>query len=168
MFRIFIALILIAGPAFARERVQITGLADPVVIGEASLGVIGITAYDARLYTPNGAPFDWASPMALELDYKRGFSADDLLRGTEAEMRRTMGDSADMPNVIALLDDCFLAVENGDSYLAVSLSPDQIDLWRNGTQTCTVNYPDIRRRFLSIWLSDQSRFSTLSRKLRGQ
>jgi hypothetical protein len=168
MFRLLLALTLFAGPASAQDRVAMAGLPNPVVIGEASLGVIGITAYDARLSTSDGVPFDWTVPMALELDYKRGFSADDLLRGTEAEMRRTMGDSADMPNVIALLDDCFLAVEKGDSYLAVSLSPDQIDLWRNGTQTCTVNYPDIRKRFLSIWLSDQSRFSTLSRKLRGQ
>ena len=168
MFRLLLALTLFAGPASAQDRVAMAGLPNPEVIGEASLGVIGITAYDARLFTSNGVPFDWAVPMALELDYKRGFSADDLLRGTEAEMRRTMGDSADMPTVIALLDDCFLAVENGDSYFAVSLSPDQIDLWRNGTQTCTVNYPDIRKRFLSIWLSDQSRFSTLSRKLRGQ
>jgi hypothetical protein len=168
MFRLLLALALFAGPASAQDRVAMAGLPNPVVIGEASLGVIGITAYDARLSTSDGVPFDWTVPMALELDYKRGFSADDLLRGTEAEMRRTMGDSADMPNVIALLDDCFLAVEKGDSYLAVSLSPDQIDLWRNGTQTCTVNYPDIRKRFLSIWLSDQSRFSTLSRKLRGQ
>ena len=167
MFRIFIALILIAGPAFARERVQIAGLADPVVIGEASLGVIGITAYDARLYTPNGAPFDWASPMALELDYKRGFSAQDLLRGTETEIRRIEGDTNDIPTVISLLSTCFYAVEDGDNYIAVGNSTDQIDLWRNGTQTCTVTYPDIRKRFLSIWLSDDSRFTSLSRKLRG-
>ena len=168
MFRLLLALALFAGPTSAQDRVAMAGLPNPVAIGEASLGVIGIIAYDARLFTSDGVPFDWAVPMALELDYKRGFSADDLLRGTETEMRRTMGDNAEMPTVIALLDDCFLAVESGDSYLAVSLSPDQIDLWRNGTQTCTVNYPDIRERFLSIWLSDQSRFSALSRKLRGQ
>lgn len=168
MFRLLLALTLFAGPASAQDRAAMEGLTNPVVIGEASLGLIGITAYDARLFTSNGVPFDWAVPMALELDYKRGFSADDLLRGTEAEMRRTMGDSADMQSVIALLDDCFLAVDNGDSYLAVSLSPDQIDLWRNDIQTCSVTYPDIRKRFLSIWLSDQSRFAALSRKLRGQ
>ena len=167
MFRLISAIVLLAGPAIAQDAVQTAGLPNPVMIGEASLGLIGITAYDARLYTPSGAAFDWAAPMALELDYKRGFSAQALISGTEAELRRIEGDRDDIPTVISVLSECFYDVGKGDSYLAVGQTPDEIELWRNGRKTCTITYPDIRKRFLSIWLSDQSRFTALSRKLRG-
>lgn len=134
-------------------------------IGAASLGVLGIKAYDGRLFTLGGAPFDWNAPMALELTYQRNFTAADLVTGTEAEMTRIEG--RNVADTVAALTPCFADVSEGDRFVAVGLSPDRIALWLNGAQRCDVAYPAIRQRFLSIWLSDNARFANLSRKLRG-
>lgn len=152
----------------ASANTSIPGLLDPQLKGQARLSILGIVAYEGRLFTEGGTAFAPDSPAALELIYRRNFSAAQLARATRSELERLYPDAGGMEANIAAIQTCFRDVNDGDSYLAVSQSPDALTLWLNGTQTCRLTQSGIGQRFLSIWLSDESRYPRLSRQLRGQ
>ena len=136
-------------------------------LSSASVSVLGFSAYDTILYTPSGQSFDWDAPMALEITYRRAFSADLLIDATRKEIDRIEGGPSDLDQVIGTLTTCMRDVGDNDQFLANAPTPDRIIFTLNGATTCDVTYPELRKRFLSIWLSDDSRFPRLSRQLRG-
>lgn len=152
----------------ASTDTRISGLSDPKLRGEARLSILGIVAYEGRLFTEGGIAFAPNSPAALELVYRRAFSAAQLARATRSELERLYPGAGGIEVSIAAIQTCFRDVDDGDSYMAISQSPDSLALWLNGTQTCRLTQPGIGQRFLSIWLSDESRYPRLSRQLRGQ
>lgn len=148
-------------------QAQNTGLAAPVKLGEASLRILGQTVYSATLHTEGPRQFNWSQPLSLRLDYVYGFTAAQLVKATGREMERIEGPRPDQAGLLAKLTPCFRDVGPGDSFVAVSTTADQLSLRLNGQQTCNVTHPDLRQRFLGIWLSPDSRYPRLSRKLRG-
>ncbi|GGE12865.1 hypothetical protein SAMN05421774_10397 [Gemmobacter megaterium] len=163
-------LALLLGPVLAgagMAQTRIPDLSNPVAIGQAQLRVLGFLAYEGRLYTEGGARFDPEAPSALLLTYNRAFSARQLTRATETELRRIAPQASGLGQMLNLVSDCFRDVAQGDRYLAISPRPDELRLMLNGTETCRISYPEVGKRFLAIWLSDNSRFPRLSRQLRG-
>lgn len=144
-----------------------TGLAEPVRLGQTTLRFLGLKVYTATLHTQGARQFSWNHPLSLRLDYARAFSAEELIQGTRAELRRIEGARGDQPQLVAKLAACFRSVGQGDSYVAIADRADQLEMRLNGQPTCRVSYPDVRKRFLGIWLSPNSRFSRLSAQLRG-
>jgi len=144
-----------------------TGLGAPVPLGQATLRFLGFEVYTATLHTEGADQFDWAQPLSLRLDYARGFSAEELLQGTRKELQRIEGARSDQPQLLQKLAGCFRAVDDGDHYVAVSTAPDTVEMRLNGARTCRVSHPDLRKRFLGIWLSPNSRSARLSAQLRG-
>jgi hypothetical protein len=90
------------------------------------------------------------------------------MKSTMAELDRLEGPQQDHPTIQQKLRNCFKRVGPEDKFLAVGPQVNRIELFRNGVRTCTVAHANIRARFLDIWLSPNSRFPSLSRKLRGQ
>ncbi|NNE79872.1 MAG: hypothetical protein HKN18_06315 [Silicimonas sp.] len=131
--------------------------------GKATYRFLGLALYDARLFTPGGAEFSWSADFALELTYLRALSEYDLVEGTLREMKRNGG----RPNLDAALYRCFDDVEKGDRFLAVTNGPDRVGFWLNGTQTCWLDGPGITRRFMEIFLGDNTRSRSFTRRLRG-
>ena len=138
------------------------------IAGAATVRWLGFRAFDAVLVTPNGAPYDRGKQAALELQYAVSFSQDDLMNSTMAELDRLEGTQQDHPTIQQKLRNCFKRVGPEDKFLAIGPQVNRIELFRNGVRTCTVSHANIRARFLDIWLSPNSRFPSLSRKLRGQ
>lgn len=161
--RAFACLLALSTPAGAE-----TGLAQPVQLGQATLRFLGLEVYTATLNTEGAGPFSWERPLSLRLDYARGFTAAELLEGTESELIRVEGNRPDQPEVLAKLAPCFHDVAAGDHYVAYAPGADQVEMRLNGRVTCTVTHPDLRRRFLGIWLSPESRSARLSAQLRGE
>ncbi|WP_371169435.1 hypothetical protein [Aliiroseovarius sp. 2305UL8-7] len=151
-------------PANAQSNVVSGALPGAELRGNAVLRFLGIPLYQARLFTVGGAPFNWADDFALELTYKRNLTQYDLVEATMREFKRTGGR---IP-VDAQLNTCFKAVNKGDSYLAVTNGTDKIDFWRNGARTCTLRYPQIKSRFMGIFLGDNTRSKSFTRTLKGQ
>lgn len=139
----------------------------PSQTGAATVRLLGIPIYSAALFTNGGSQFDWAAPFALELSYEQTIGRDKLLSATLSEMQRMEGAQADHSAIIDKLTTCFRDVARGDRIVALAEAADRVGFWYNGTQTCQVQHPNIRDRFLGIWLSDASRFPKLSRQLRG-
>jgi len=165
--RAVLALVLTLGTP-AVSHANTTGLGAPVPLGQATLRFFGFEVYTATLHTEGADQFDWDRPLSLRLDYARGFSAEDLLQGTRKELERIEGTRSDQPQMLKKLATCFRAVGDGDHYVAVSTAPDTVEMRLNGARTCRVSHPDLRKRFLGIWLSPNSRSARLSAQLRGE
>ncbi|MGI9369765.1 MAG: hypothetical protein ACR2O2_13095 [Ruegeria sp.] len=157
-----LAVLFVPGTVWASPVFGLIDNAD--VRGAATFRYLGFPLYDARLYTPGGAPLDWQDDFGLELQYRRNLTQKDLVEATLLEMDR-IGSGAPVKDQ---LDKCFSAVRKGDSYLAISQGPNRIDFWRNGQKTCTLAYPGIKRSFMSIFLGSNTKSASFTRRLRGQ
>lgn len=138
------------------------------VRGEATLRFLGVPVYRAALFTANGAAFDWKKPMALRLKYAMSFEAGELVSATRKEMARIEGTQPDHAEIEGKLAPCFRDVVSGDAFVAATAGPDALSFWLNGSQTCTLRHAQIAQRFLSVWLSENSRSPRQSRQLRGE
>lgn len=132
--------------------------------GAAVYRYLGFPLYEARLYTKGGAAFDWNTDFGVELRYLRNLSQYDLVEGTMRELARTGGA---LP-VRGQLESCFSGVSKGDRYLAVTNGPNSVSFWLNGRRTCTLSHPQIKYRFMGIFLGDNTRSKSFTRRLRGQ
>lgn len=132
--------------------------------GAATFRYVGFPLYEAQLYTRSGAPLDWSKDFALELKYMRDLTGKDLVEGTMRELNRT---GVDLP-VRGQLEKCFRDVSKGDRYVAVSSGKNQIGFWLNGNRVCTLSYPEIKTYFMAIFLGEDTRSSSFTRKLKGE
>lgn len=153
---------------FANAAMADVGFPNAQPLGSASFRWLGVTFYDATLYTQNTSQFSWQKPMALELQYRTGVSGRKLAGSAAIEIRRLEGTAPDSSQFVTKLQKCFRDVKKGDRYVAVSTSQNRVQLALNGRRTCTVDHSDARQRFFGIWLSPNSRMPTLSRQLRGE
>lgn len=162
---LLIAAMLLPGAAAANLRGF--GLSQPVELGTVMVRWLGLPIYRASLHTEGESRFGWRQPLALQIEYFRSISQDDLTKSTRVEIQRIEGPRADQAAMMQKLASCFRDVARGDVFTAVSTQPDSLVLHLNGQQTCAIRHPDLRKRFLGIWLSDNSRSARLSARLRG-
>ena len=66
-----------------------------------------------------------------------------------------------------LLSNCFVDVLAGDRITALSLSKDKVRFFYNGSKQCDLEILDIRRKFFSIWLGNDTRDIEGSLRLQG-
>ncbi len=151
-------------PGGAEALPQSASLSDPQLRGTATFRFLGLAMYDARLYTPGGAPFNWSQDFGLELTYRRNIKKKAIVESTLEEMSRQGNPLPIGPE----LNKCFKGVSNGDKYMAISQGPDQVAFWRNGQKACTIKYPGIKRAFMSVFLGNNTRSASFTRQLKGQ
>jgi len=164
LLRAAVLVLALLAPSGLAALPQNSGLSDPKLLGSATFRFLGVPIYDAKLYTPDGAPFNWSEDFGLELTYRRSIKKKALVQSTLDEMAR-QGNS--LP-VQGDLNACFEAVSSGDRYLAIAQGPDRVSYWRNGRKVCTISYPGIKRAFMSIFLGNNTRSASFTRQLKGQ
>lgn len=164
MRRFALLLVLLASPTFVQASSVTSVLPDAELRGKATFRFLGLSLYEARLFTRGGAPLDWNRDFGLELKYLRNLSENDLVEGTLREFDRT---GASLP-LRAQLERCFDAVRKGDTYLAVSQGQNKVGFWLNGKKTCTLAHPQIKTRFMAIFLGNNTRSKTFTRQLRDE
>ena len=158
---VLVALTLPLGAQGSPIRAQLPG-AD--LRGEATFRYLGFPLYEAQLFTIQGAPLDWSEDFGLELTYLRNLAGHDLVEGTTRELNRA---GSALP-VRSQLQECFRDVRKGDRYTAISEGPNLVRFWLNGRQVCTLSYPQIKYRFMSIFLGDNTRSRSFTQNLRGE
>ncbi|MBC7602663.1 MAG: chalcone isomerase family protein [Ramlibacter sp.] len=124
--------------------------------GEGRLTWWGFTVYDARLWVaPEFTSRQLARhAFALELTYLRNLRADDIVRTTLEEMRRT----ADIPDDTAArwaaqLRPLLRDVKTGDRIAAVNRPGRGAAFFVNGKTTGDIADPQFAQRFFAIWLA---------------
>ena len=155
---------LLLAPMFAQASTVESALPDAELRGAATFRLVGLPLYEARLFTKSGGPLDWSKDFRLELKYLRNLTEYDLVEGTIRELNRT---GSALP-VRDQLERCFNDVRKGDRYVAVSQGQNQIGFWFNGKRVCTLSHPQIKSRFMAIFLGDTTRSKSFTRKLKGE
>jgi hypothetical protein len=123
--------------------------------------------YDISLCSDTGA-FDWNSPFAITLDYKRNFSSELIVKATMVEMSRLSGrDKEEFEPLRPTVDKCFPDVKKGDQIIGVSLGADAAKFYYNGKLSCEVDWVGFNEDFFGMWLADESRAPRKSKVLRG-
>lgn len=158
------AFALLALPTGTQASAIKSVLPDAETRGTATFRYIGFPLYEAQLFTKSGAPLDWSKDFGLELKYLRNLTELDLVEATMRELSRT---GATLP-VRGQLEKCFNDVRKGDRYVAISKGPNQIGFWHNGKRVCTLSHPRIKNRFMSIFLGENTRSESFTRKLKGE
>jgi hypothetical protein len=149
--------------ALAHGAVE-AALAGARLSGSGTLRFLGLEVYQAQLWVRPG--FDqahWAQqPLALELRYARGFSADAIARRSIEEIGRQQAVPAAQAErwqqeLAALLPD----VAAGDRLLGVYQPGQGMRFLFNGRPLGSIDDPWFARLFFGIWLSPQSSDPTL-------
>ncbi len=151
-------------PISAQANTVESVLPDSELRGAATFRFVGFPLYKAQLFTQSGAPLDWSKDFGLELQYMRNLTEFDLVESTMREFARL---GSDLP-VRDQLSTCFDDVRKGDRYTAVSKGQNKIAFWLNGKPTCTLSHPGIKSRFMGIFLGENTRSKSFTRKLKGE
>ena len=162
-------LLLLATPMRAADGAGVIAatIENAQIRGAATFRWLGLPLYTARLFTPGGAAVDWSRPVALQLTYARDIKRQSLVDATVSELERLEGSQADHAVIGQKLSPCFRNVSEGDQFVAATRGRDEVVLFFNGNKTGSTSHDNLGRRFLDIWLSDNSRSPSQSRKLRG-
>lgn len=164
MHRILLFLATLVIPLGAQASTIRSVLPGAELRGTATFRYLGFPLYEAQLYTIAGAPLDWSKDFGLELKYLRNLTKFDLVESTIRELNRT---GTALP-VRGQLERCFRGVQKGDRYVAVTSGPDKIRFWFNEARVCTLSHPQIKTRFMAIFLGADTRSKSFTRKLKGE
>lgn len=151
-------------PVGAQANTVASVLPDAELRGTATYRFLGFPLFKAQLFTPSGAPLDWSKDFGLELQYLRALSQFELVEGT----MRSFATSQEPRPTRAQLNACFSDVRKGDRYTAISSGQNKISFLLNGRRMCTLDHPQIKTRFMGIFLSDNARSQSFARTLKAE
>ena len=151
--------------AFALGAAQ-AGAMNPV--GEGTLRWFGLKIYDARLWTPGGAP-DFSRPLRLELRYARALRGEAIAERSDEEIARLgFGSAQERAAWLSAMRRLFPDVAPGDTLAGEHLPGYGVRFWRNGAPLGEVADAEFSRAFFSIWLDPRTSAPQLRAALLGQ
>jgi len=138
--------------------------------GQARLRFLGLSVYDARLWTASTLkPGDWTlAPLALELEYLRSLNGVQIAERSLAEMRKQAEISAaDGERWLAAMKASFPDVRAGDRITGILLPGRGARFFVNGQPRGEIADTDFARLFFGIWLSPRTSEPALRAALLG-
>jgi len=156
-------------PASAAPREVSNAISGAQQVGEARYQLLGVTLFNAELYTANGA-FAWSTPFALTLTYERSARQSTLINRSISEMRsRGAGSAEALAPLRVQLQRCFPDIARGDRVTGVSTGANTARFYHNGAHRCDIEWPNFRRHFFGIWLDGRDGAAArVSAQLRGE
>ncbi|MBL4869882.1 MAG: chalcone isomerase family protein [Robiginitomaculum sp.] len=150
----------------------ITITATPLLpVGKARFNKAFISLYDASLCA-NSTPFYFednkSKTFALSLEYRRGFTSEQLVKATIIEMARLSNrKKSEFETLKTPLAECFPTVKKGDNITGVSIDANSAKFYLNANLSCEIEWENFQNDFFGIWLSNDTRSPKKSRRLRG-
>ncbi|MEM7440587.1 MAG: hypothetical protein AAF393_13380 [Pseudomonadota bacterium] len=140
----------------------------PELQGAATTRAWGLKLFDASLWQENAGRFSFNQKFALTLVYGWRFSKEAIADSTVSEIVRVEGGkAADHARLRKQIVDCIPDVRNGVRITGLAESASRVSLYVQGRKACTMNYPNLRQRFFSIWLAPTSRDRRAAKRLTG-
>ena len=152
------AMLLFAGPALGASLPGVAGRDYPAFVlrGQAELTWWGFDVYSARLWaSPNGGAY------AVEIHYRRDFSADQILDSTRGELDRLGYDAQRVNAWVEQLRSVIPAVRSGDYLIGVNVPGVGARFYSHRQMLGVVDDPAFARAFFSIWLGAGTRLPAL-------
>lgn len=141
------------------EEVIRNALGSPRLAGEAQLRFLGLRVYDARLWVGRGFDAErWGEhPLALELIYRRAFTAAAIARRSVEEITRQRPLPAEQfARWQTALSQWLPDVQPGDRLIGFHQPGEGMALWRSGHPQRVIKDTDLSTLFFGIWLSRQT------------
>ena len=115
------------------------------------------------------AKFSFDQEFALSISYLYPFTKELLARTSVEDIARVEGGKPeDHAKLEKLLVGCLVDVDKGTRITGVAESANnKLTMYVNGRKSCTMSYPNVRKRFFGIWLAPTSRDAKGARRLRG-
>ncbi|WP_310597008.1 chalcone isomerase family protein [Aeromonas aquatica] len=138
-------------------------------VGQGEMSWLWFKLYDATLYSESGHYEPGRYPQALTITYAKSISRQDLLAVTGQEWQRLgVGNQDQRRRWLQQLATLWPDVSSGD---ALTFYVDDAGLghfWWRDKPLGSMPDPQFPAAFLAIWLADNSRDPSLTRRLRGQ
>ena len=131
--------------------------------GSGEMSWFGFSLYRATLWVAgqprSSSPLD--SPSALQLDYQRDISRDDLVEASIDEMRRLGASEAQLQRWQGELQRVFPDVKDGETIVGVHYPGKGATFFYRGRPSGEVADAELARLFFAIWLDERSRSPAL-------
>jgi hypothetical protein len=135
-------------------------------IGEADLSILWFDVYNAELLSADGRYLGSKTPLILKLNYRRNISQRDLLDETQKQIEK-FARTAQTDRWLAKLSQIWPSIKKGDQ-LAFWVDQKNIGhFFYNTNWIGSLEDPAFSSAFIQIWLSDNSSYPDLAKKLRG-
>ncbi|KFZ37029.1 hypothetical protein HR45_13385 [Shewanella mangrovi] len=141
-------------------------------VGNASLSWLWFDIYHSTLRTPDGVYLSEAAPLALQIQYLRNISAQELLDATREQWQKLGYSKAQIEVWLLELSAIFPSVEEGDQLVYVSAGEHGRFYFQPQGQAHFhslghISESTLNRAFIAIWLSPQTAYPKLRRQLIG-
>ena len=138
--------------------------------GQGRMEFFGLHVYDIRLWTTEGfdaATFD-RHPLALEIEYARGFAGQRIAERSLAEMQRLAPITpAQSETWLAAMQRAFPDVQAGERLTGVQRPAAGAQFIHEGRREVEIPDPAFARAFFAIWLSPRTSEPRLRAALLG-
>ena len=138
---------------------------NPKLVGEGTISFLFFDLYKARLYAPNG---NWEStkPMALELNYLREISKEDIVEITIEEIIDLgFTDKSIISNWTDELLQIFPNVDDGTQITGIKTKENKTLFFLGKKEIGSIDHADFSKYFFDIWLHENSKVPKLRAKL---
>ena len=165
VFFLCLAVMQMAGAAFAADSCIITHVPAASVIGSGKGKYLVFHIYDAALYAPNGS-YSAKKPFALRLTYRMNFKRNDIANESVRQIRHLgMKDEKVLLKWREDMEKIFPDVKPGDSLTGIHLTNGQTLFCQAGREIGSMNDRDFSHYFFGIWLDRESEDPVLRRNL---
>ncbi|MGI2853255.1 hypothetical protein ACRTDR_03375 [Shewanella algae] len=163
-------------PKVAQVEPSKTELASFREVGRGEMDWWFITLYRARLLTPDGSYQPNSFPQQLEIQYYRDIPASRLLEATKHQWLHLGYDREQISAWLALLEEIWPDVEQGDRLSFVASGPQRGHFLFNDKplaaiaidESASSEHKHFAGAFLAIWLSERSSRPQLRAQLIGE
>lgn len=158
-----------AGATIFNNEVVRKNLSGYHLIGSNNLKVFGFNVYQISLWSED-EKFSYDKKFAININYKRKFSAEDLVERSIEEIKRInqIKDKNELELYRQKLTEIFRSVNPGDSKTAFYSKNEGLLLFFNGKLVGKISDPKLARYFVDIWLSDKSSYPKMTRAILGK
>lgn len=136
-------------------------------VGSAHLKVFWFDIYTAELQSPSGEFVSYDKPLMLSLNYRRNISKKSLLKETRKQIK-PFAEPAKLASWMQKLDALWPDIAKGDQLRFWIDTQGKGHFFHNQNWIGSLEEPAFSRAFIQIWLSPDSSYPKLARKLRGE
>jgi hypothetical protein len=140
------------------------------LVGQTTLRRYGFEVYDSSFWVLGDKASDYLinNTCALSITYTRKIRAQQLLSSTKKEWEH-LGFVGKYPldAWLTILSNIWPDVDKGDQLVIVATPEGKSIFYSNNQVLGTIDDPDFGNAFLSIWLSEKSRYKQNRRELLG-
>jgi hypothetical protein len=138
-------------------------------LGIHNLKVWGLKIYKIELLSET-ENFSYQNKLAIIINYQRDFAKDDLIKRSIEEISRAneIKDKTLLKNYQTKLEEIFFDVKKGDRKTAFFDPKNGVKLYFNGKFAGAIKDLIFAKRFIDIWLGDNSAYPQMTKDILGK